>query len=321
MANTELSLQNPPESVASLHNLIKKNQETMLAALPKHLTPERFLRVTMTTIRRNPALAECTQESLLAAIVEASQVGLEIDGVLGHAYLVPFKNRRKINGNWVSIREATLIPGFRGLTKLVRNSGAVQSISSGVAYENDPLFEYQLGSNAFVRHQPSDAGPPVVKGPDGIEMVDHTKATHVYVVVKLTNGGEQISVWAREAVDVHKRRYSKAWRQAEEAPAWDKDAPPKRDSAWHTNWPEMARKTLIRDMIARGELPVSVEIQQFAMRDEVGPTQDTTFVAPKTVIEESSLAGITQALESEAKSPAAPEKGSREDFLLQVVKA
>jgi recombinational DNA repair protein RecT len=71
--------------------------------------------------------------------------------------------------------------------------------------------------------------------------------------VRMRDGGVQRSVWSREKIDAHKEQYSQAWRRAEKG---------KRDSFWHTAWPAAAKKTVIRDMIARGLLPVSAEYRE-----------------------------------------------------------
>src|SRR5215472_4202588 len=74
-------------------------------ALPRHLTPEIMIQIAVTTITRNSYLAECSPLSLVACLVEASQLGLSLEPTLGQAYLVPFKNKN------TGQREAQLIPG------------------------------------------------------------------------------------------------------------------------------------------------------------------------------------------------------------------
>src|SRR5690606_10013457 len=82
--------------------------------------------------------------------------------------------------------------------------------------------------------------------------------THVYLIVR---DRENVvicrSVWTKAQVERHKERYSAAYKSG------------KKDSPWLTNWQAMARKTVIRDAVARGELPVSVDIQQMATNEEV----------------------------------------------------
>ena len=73
-------------------------------------------------MQRTPKLLECTRESLLACIVQCAQLGLEPDGLLGQAYLIPFYNGRK------NRYECQLIVGYKGLLKLARQSAEISSL-------------------------------------------------------------------------------------------------------------------------------------------------------------------------------------------------
>lgn len=57
-----------------------KMREQFAAALPKHLTAERFCRVAITALSRTPKLAECTQESFFRCLLDLSAYGIEPDG-------------------------------------------------------------------------------------------------------------------------------------------------------------------------------------------------------------------------------------------------
>lgn len=79
-------------------------------------------------------------------------------------------------------------------------------------------------------------------------------------MVKLRDGGIQRSVWSTEKVNAHKEKYSQGWRRAEGKG---------KDSPWHTAWETMAKKTVIRDMIQRGLVPLSAEYTQLVERTTV----------------------------------------------------
>lgn len=114
-------------------------------ALPKHLNGDRMARVALTAFRQNPKLGECDPTSVFAAVVIASQLGLEI-GINGQAYLVPYKQR---NGTYL----CQFIPGWRGLVDLVNRSGRA-FVHTGAVYKGD-LFEYEYGTNPEIEHKPS----------------------------------------------------------------------------------------------------------------------------------------------------------------------
>lgn len=213
----------------------------MMAALPKHITPDRMVRVTLNAIRKNPKLLNCNAASLFGAITEACTYGWEIGGVMGHCYLVPFKD------------EATLIPGYKGLIDLCRRSGQISTVSLEVVHEGDK-FDYAIGDDPHITHKPDDRNAKRESQP----------ITYAYVVVKLRDGGIQRSVWSRERIEAHKEQYSKGWRWAESG---DKSkGGGMKDSPWHTAWPTMAKKTVIRDMIQRGLVPVSAEYRDVVQR-------------------------------------------------------
>ncbi len=194
----------------------------MKKAIPHHLTVERLLRVSMTSIQRTPRLLECTPNSLLACIMTCAQLGLEPDQFLGQAYLVPFYNSKK------KTYEAQLIPGYRGFVDLARRSGRVLSVSSQVVYTNDE-FEMEYGIEEKLRHVPADGERGEPKG--------------VYVVFQYKDNSHSFDYMS--TADVEKiRKRSKT-----------PDAGP-----WVTDWDEMAKKTVIKRHCKL--VPMSIEFAQ-----------------------------------------------------------
>ncbi len=223
--------------VSSVEAVLRASADKILQTLPKHLSADRMVRLFLREIRSTPKLLDCTPESLFAAMSEAASLGLETDGVLGHAYLIPYGP------------ECQLIAGYKGLLDLARRRDRIL-IKTRCVYPEDH-FEFQEGDDDFIRHKPNEK-------PDADLRTE--RITHVYLIAKDEHGLVICrSVWARNRVEAHKEKYSQAWRRAENG---------KKDSPWHTNWDAMARKTVIRDAIARGELPVSAEIQRLASREE-----------------------------------------------------
>lgn len=178
MTSTELV----KRKAASIATLLEKNKNQLLAALPKHIQPDRMIRVTMTTLRRTPKLLSCTPESLIGSILQAAQLGLEIGG-LGHAYLVPYK------------KECTLIVGYKGLIDLARRSGQISAIYSHCVYEGDD-FQYLLGLKPDIHHARGTDWDPLAW--DAI--------THAYAVATFRQGGEQFDVMARAELDAIRQR-------------------------------------------------------------------------------------------------------------------
>ena len=105
-------------------------------ALPRHISPDRFVRISLTAMTRTPKLADCDQASFFMQLMTLSQLGLEPDGRLAH--LIPFKNNKK------GITECQLIVDYKGLAALAMRSGQISKIHADKVCEND-IFEFDIG--------------------------------------------------------------------------------------------------------------------------------------------------------------------------------
>jgi recombination protein RecT len=114
-------------------------KEEVAKALPKHLTPERFIRVALTALNRVPKLQQCTQPSLFKCLLDCSSLGIEPDG--RRAYLIPYG------------QECTLIISYMGLIELCKRNGDVSNVYAALVHEND-FFEYDLGTERQITHKP-----------------------------------------------------------------------------------------------------------------------------------------------------------------------
>lgn len=162
--------------------MLKQFQSEIERALPAHLNGDRMARIALTSFRRNPKLGQCDPRSVFAAVIQASQLGLEPD-MLGRAYLVPYG------------RECQFIPGWKGLVELVSRAGQA-SVWTGVVHEGDE-FEYGYGDAPFLRHKP------------GIEDAED-KITHVYAIGRIKGSDwPVIEAWPIEKVKRHRDRYNK----------------------------------------------------------------------------------------------------------------
>lgn len=179
MAAEEKGLQKrEQQALAAIQGDLQKLLPALSQALPetmkKYLTPERCVKVAMLAIRKSPLLAQCTKESILQCVMDSASLGLDVGGMLGHAYMVPFKNNKK------GIYESQLIVGYKGLISLARRSGEILSVKSEVVYENDE-FDVDLASGEVPKHR------PYLKG-------DRGKPYLVYCVARFRDGGNHTEV-------------------------------------------------------------------------------------------------------------------------------
>ena len=59
------------------------------AGYPGYVKPDRFIRAALTAINVVPDLAKCTSTSVIAGLMQAAQLGLEVADVRGQCYLIP----------------------------------------------------------------------------------------------------------------------------------------------------------------------------------------------------------------------------------------
>lgn len=213
-----------------IHQYLTRHKDQISAALPQHVSADRMARIALTEVRKTPKLLDCNPQSLFGAIIQCSQLGLEPGNALGHAYLLPFRNKQQ------GTTDVQLIIGYKGMLALARNSGQINSITARDVYEQDQ-FHYEFGLHEDLKHVPS-------------EDADRGDLTHVYAVAHLAGGGVQWDVMTRSEVEAI-RKQSKSG-----------DSGP-----WKTHFPEMAKKSVIRRLFKY--LPVSVEIQKAAGLDEM----------------------------------------------------
>lgn len=235
-----LSLQDKSRNV---RGLIDQCRSQIAMALPKHLTPDRMIRVCNTAIQKTPALLDCDPRSLIGAIVQCSQLGLEPDGVLGHAYLIPFNNKK------TGRSEVQFIAGYKGLIELARRSGQISTIYAAIVSAND-VWDFQYGLEPTLTHRPTSGDPGEIVA--------------AYAVCRLRDGGAQFEwLWKREIEAIRAQS-----RSGNSGP-------------WVTHWSEMAKKTALRRLCKL--LPKSPELARAVALDEHADGaqgQDLALLAP-----------------------------------------
>ena len=130
--------------VQALKNDISKTKPQFKAALPNHISPDKFIRVVQTAISTNQDIAQASKQSLFAACTKAAQDGLLPDG--REAAIVTFNSK---NG-----KQASYMPMVAGILKKVRNSGELASISSQIVYQNDEFEFYVDDEGEHLKHKP-----------------------------------------------------------------------------------------------------------------------------------------------------------------------
>jgi recombination protein RecT len=217
-------------------------------ALPKHLPAERFIRIAITALTRNPKLQQCSQESFFQCLLDLSALGLEPDN--RRAYLIPYEDKR--NNRTI----CTLQLDYKGIVELVRRSGEVSNIHADVVCENDS-FDYLFGTGGFLKHKPA--------------LTNRGKIICAYSFVKMKDGSEDFDVMNVEDVNAI-RDASQGYKTAKKYG---------KDSIWDNHWNEMAKKSVFRRQSKW--LPFSSELREKIEKDDEPLTESERFTQAKAV--------------------------------------
>lgn len=185
------------DSTGKIQKPAPKNQDTnatkivkdwfpaVRKVLPRHMNPDRMGRLLFTLMRTNPkiaAIADSNPYSVVGAIMQCAQLGLEPNTPLGHVYLIPFG------------KELQTIIGYQGMIELAMRSGKVSNVYAYCVFEDDE-FNYELGLHPDIIHKPFDEGKRDVK-----------KITHVYAVARMKDGDPIFIVLNRQQVEDRRAR-------------------------------------------------------------------------------------------------------------------
>lgn len=176
-------------------------------------------------VSANENLQKCSPKSIMVSAMRAASLKLSVDPILKQAHLVPMGN------------EATLIVDYHGLVQLSVNTGY---------YEIAPnVFEVYEGENVKLDRF---SGRITIEGNRAGD-----KVIGWCGYFKAKNGTERWLYWTNEEIDVHGKKYSKAFNS------------PK--SGWNTDREKMRRKTVLRNLVSRwGNF--SPQVQNVIMQDE-----------------------------------------------------
>lgn len=242
--------QKPLRQVQQVKELLvnKQARDQLAAVAAKHMNPERMMRVVANAIRTTPKLQQCEPMSFLGALMHCASLGLEPNTPLGHAYLIPFENKRK------GITEVQVVIGYKGFIDLARRSGQLAQIHGDVVYSDDKLWSHEYGSNQHLRHIPGSK-----KG--------QLEGAYCYVKLNLGDGitAEGHRFMTLDEIITHRNTHSQGWKTAVRFGK-------QKDSPWFEGNPAfeaMAIKTAVRALANRGELPMSIEFMSAMQTDEV----------------------------------------------------
>lgn len=269
-------------------------------AVPKHLSPERMLRVLTQAIQKTPKLAQCTPASLLGAMMVCASLGLEPNTPLSLAHLIPFEKRGQVSGKWVTVAvEVQLIIGYRGYVDLALRSDRVISIHADCVYPGDE-FSFEYGSRQHLHHKPKGSRD---QEPECAYAHAMLAKGEVFIVLP----------WAEV---IKRRNGSQAYQQALRA----RDKPGGKgvqetgwkDAPWVKHPHPMGAKTAMRDLA--DWLPLSVEFSSAAQLDRMSDsgTLDLQALTDMTSVEDMASVGAIEDQSGEQQQADFVEQGMQQ---------
>lgn len=180
----------------------------------------RFISSVVSAVNANPALQECTNQSILSGALLGESLNLSPSPQLGQYYLVPFndKNKGKV---------AQFQLGYKGYIQLAIRSGQykklnVLAIKEGELIRFDPLneeIEVRLIEDEEAREQAETIG--------------------YYAMFEYVNGFRKALYWSKKKMEAHALKYSKGYQAKKGYTFWEKD------------FDGMAYKTMLRQLISK----------------------------------------------------------------------
>lgn len=180
----------------------------------------RFISSVVSAVNNNPALQECTNQSILSAALLGESLNLSPSPQLGQYYMVPFNDKSKG-------KVAQFQLGYKGYIQLAIRSGQykklnVLGIKEGELIRFDPLneeIEVRLIEDEEAREQAPTIG--------------------YYAMFEYTNGFRKAMYWSRRKMEAHALKYSKGYQAKKGYTFWEKD------------FDGMAYKTMLRQLISK----------------------------------------------------------------------
>lgn len=208
---------------------------------------QRFISAIVSAVNTNPALQECTNQSILSGALLGESLKLSPSPQLGHYYLVPFNDKDKG-------KVAQFQLGYKGYIQLAIRSGQykklnVMAIKEGELEYFDPLNE-DIKVNLMI---------------DNWDAREEVQTIGYYAFFELVNGFRKAIYWSKAQMVAHALKYS---------PGYKKDL----DKGWkYTFWSKdfdgMAYKTMLRQLISKWGV-MSIELQNAFEADQAVINED-----------------------------------------------
>ena len=274
---------------------------------------DRFITSIISAVNTNPALQECTNQSILSAALLGESLKLSPSPQLGQYYMVPFndKNKGKV---------AQFQLGYKGYIQLALRSGQYKKLNVLAIKEGE-----------LVRYDPLNEDIEV-KLIDDEEEREKAPTIGYYAMFEYLNGFRKTMYWSRNKMLLHADRYSQAFSkdgcdintkfgkkhkvsfEEYEAGNFPQNDAWMYSSFWYKDFDGMAYKTMLRQLISKWGI-MSIEMVDAMDRDMTVINEDGTVDYVET--EEAPAAETvvdTEYKEVKSEEPPAQNEGQQESY-------
>ena len=229
----------------------------------------RFIASIVSAVNTNPALSECTNQSILSGALLGESLNLSPSPQLGQYYLVPFNDKTKG-------KVAQFQLGYKGYIQLAIRSGQYKKLNV-IAIKEGELINYDPLNEEIE-----------VKLIDDEETREQTETIGYYAMFEYTNGFKKAMYWSKKKMEAHALKYSKGYQAKKGYTFWEKD------------FDGMAYKTMLRQLISKWGI-MSIDMVSAMDADMAVINEDGTKVY---VDNEPDVIDMEQPIEAEPETPA-----------------
>lgn len=229
----------------------------------------RFIASIVSAVNTNPALSECTNQSILSGALLGESLNLSPSPQLGQYYLVPFNDKTKG-------KVAQFQLGYKGYIQLAIRSGQYKKLNV-IAIKEGELINYDPLNEEIE-----------VKLIDDEEAREQAETIGYYAMFEYTNGFKKAMYWSKKKMEAHALKYSKGYQAKKGYTFWEKD------------FDGMAYKTMLRQLISKWGI-MSIDMVSAMDADMAVINEDGTKVY---VDNEPDVIDMEQPIEAEPETPA-----------------
>lgn len=293
----------PMSGVKAFNNLMGSDlMKTKIYQMVGRTDAQEFITSITSAVNNNPTLAECDSQSIISAALLGQSLHLKPSPQLGYFYMVPYNKKAKYDkqtGEIISPEktEAQFQLGYKGYLQLAIRTGEYIDIDAIEIREG----EYK-GRNRLT-------GKPEFEFVDDDAIRENLPIVGYMAYFEMKNGYIKRIYWSREKMLKHADEFSQAF-SLQKYHELQEGKIPKKDlwkysSFWYKNFDEMARKTMLRQLLSKHGL-LSTEMQRAVESDQAVITEDLKpkYVDNPDIIDnDPSQPAETPQIEQETSSP------------------